>query len=238
MTGLTYSSFITAVTTLIPVSATDVNFVAITPFAIDYTEERISRELDLLSSGVRDTGALTTGSRNFALPTTQGTFVVVNSISAVTPAGTTAPNDGTRTPLVRVTSDFLDLSWPSVTGATLPRYYAMLSQSLAIVGPWPDAAYTLEVYGTQRFLPMSDTNTSNFLSTNLPDLYLAAAMVFYAGYMKNFGAQADDPKMAQSWETQYGLLKASAETEEFRKRAMGSAWTPMTQSPQAQPPRN
>jgi hypothetical protein len=92
--------------------------------------------------------------------------------------------------------------------------------------------------GTTRPTPLSAANPVTFLSANLPDLLLAASMVFMAGYEKSFGAQSDDPQLAQSWETQYGKLFASANTEEARKRFAGSAWSSQPQSAEAQPARS
>lgn len=117
----------------------------------------------------------------------------------------------------------------------MPTSYAMISQSEIIVGPWPDAGYIVEVIGTQRPTPLSATNTTTFLSTNLPDLFIAASMVFASGYQKNFGAQADDPKMGASWENQYQLLKASANVEEFRKKLQATGWSSQMPSPLTPP---
>jgi hypothetical protein len=238
--SLSYSTYVTALSTLTNIASTDTAFQAILPDCIDYSEQRIYRELNLLSTVVRDASqALAPGSRNFTLPTAQGTFVVVNRINAVTPAGT-QPSSGTRNALLPVSLDYLDNVWPSsdATYTGLPTAFAMVTQTSIVVGPWPDQAYTMEVVGTQRPLPLSASNTVTFLSDSLPDLFLAASMVFMAGYMRNFGSQADDPKMAASWEQQVQTLKASAETEEARKRFMGSAWSSLTQSSQATPARN
>jgi hypothetical protein len=54
---------------------------------------------------------------------------------------------------------------------------------------------------------------------------MAASMVFGSGYMRNFGAQADNPQMSQSWETQYQLLKQSANAEAARQKFAGWDWT-------------
>lgn len=236
--SLTYSTYVTALSELTVIPAANTDFIAILPNAIDYAEQRIYRELNLLSTVVADaSAALTAGNRNFSLPTANGVFVVVNGINAITPVAT-VPDSGTRNQLIPVAKEFLDSVWPSSTGSTLPQYFAMVTQTAIVVGPWPDQAYRMEVIGTQRPTPLSSTNTQTFLSLYLPDLLLAASMVFMSGYQRNFGAQADDPKMAQSYENQYQLLKASADTEEARKRFMGSAWSSLTQSPQANPPRS
>lgn len=231
----TYSSYSTALAELMVTTTTETDFVAILPSIIDYAEQRIYRELDLLSTVVRDsTGVLSVNNRNFTLPTGAGVFVVVQGINVITPAGTAA-DSGTRKPLVPTTRDFLDFAWPSVTGATVPAAYAMITQATIVLGPWPDAAYVVEVIGTQRPTPLSSTNTTTFLTVNLPDLFMAASMVFASGFMRNFGSQADDPKMAQSWETQYQTLKGSAMVEEARKKYQSAGWSSQSPAPLASP---
>lgn len=234
---LTYATYKTALSTLLVVPETNTDFLAILPDCIDYAEQRIYRELDLLSTVVRDSSqSLTPSVRNFTLPTSQGVFVVVNGINAITPAGT-APDSGTRNPLTPVSRDYLDMAWPDSSVTGLPTAFAMITQTSIVVGPWPGAAYVLEVVGTQRPTPLSASNTVTFLSSNLPDLFLAASMVFMSSYQKNFGAQSDDPRMAVSWESQTQALMASANNEEMRKRFQGSAWSSYTQSAQAMPAR-
>lgn len=230
-----YTTYSQALAELMVTETAQANFVAILPSIIDYAEQRIYRELDLLSTVVRDSsGVLSTNNRNFTLPTSVGTFIVVLGANVITPAGT-APDSGTRNPLVPVSRDYLDYAWPSVTGASMPTSYAMITQSAIIVGPWPDAGYVIEVVGTQRPTPLSASNTTTFLTVNLPDLFMAASMVFSSGYQKNFGAQADDPKMGASWENQYQLLKASANVEEFRKKLQATGWSSQMPSPLTPP---
>jgi hypothetical protein len=224
--SLTYSTYINEISKIIATDPSDQNFAAIIPGMIDYAEQRIYRELDLLNTTVRDSSATFTAyNRNFALPTSVGTFVTVQSVNAVTPSGT-QPDSGTRNQLVPVSRDYLDAVWNSISGATVPQFFALLDGSNIIVGPWPDSAYVAEVVGTIRPTPLSQSNTSTFLTTNLPDLFVAASMVFVSGYMRNFGSQSDDPRMSASWEDQYTKLAASAEREELRKKfASPPGWT-------------
>jgi hypothetical protein len=109
--------------------------------------------------------------------------------------------------------------------ASIPALFAMIDQNDIIVGPAPISAFGVEVIGTIRPTPLSSTNTTTFLTSNLPDLFMAASMVFASGYMRNFGAQSDDPAKAVSWESQYQALFASAKGEETRKRFAGLGWT-------------
>lgn len=230
-----YTTYSAALAELMVTTPTQADFVAIRPSIIDYAEQRMYRELDLLNTVIRDASAVFSASnRNFTLPTGQGTFIVINGINAITPAGS-APDAGTRVPLTPTTRDVLDRIWPSVTGAGVPNEFAMITQGTIVVGPWPDAAYTVEVIGTQRPAPLTSVNTSTFLTTNLPDLFMAASMVFASGFMRNFGSQADDPKMAMSWETQYKTLFASANVEEYRKKYQSAGWSSQSPAPLASP---
>lgn len=234
--GYTYDTYRQALAVEMVTSTTDPNFVAILPTIIDYAEQRIYRELDLLTTVVSDSSAaLTASSRQFTFPQH---FVTSQQINLVTPAGTTDPDLGTRVALTPVTKEYLDNVWPSVVGAAVPASYAMITDQTIIVGPWPDAAYQVEVVGTIRPEPIGPSNTTTFLSLYLPDMFLAASMVSASGYMRNFGSQADDPKMSQSWESQYQTLKASANVEEMRKKYASSGWTSMQPTPTATPSRS
>jgi hypothetical protein len=96
--------------------------------------------------------------------------------------------------------------------------YYMLDQQTVIFGPSPGAAFNVEVTGTIRPAPLSATNTTTFLTTNLPDLFVAASMVYAGNNMRDFGIEAGNASIAQSWEQQYQALFASANAEETRKR--------------------
>lgn len=232
-----YSSYSAALAELMVTTALDPDFVAIEPSIITYAEQRIYRELDLLSTIVRDSsGALTANSRNFTLPSGQGRFVTMQGLNIFTPVNTQT----TRNQAVPTTRDYLDVAWPSETSSTTPSVpvsFAMITDQQIIVGPPPDAAYTVEVIGTIRPAPLSATNTTTFLTLYLPDVFLACSMVFASGYQKNFGSQADDPKMSESWESQYQSLKGSALIEQLRDKWQSVAWSSMSPSPIATPPR-
>lgn len=238
---MNYSEIVEALSELTVVPSDDTNLLAILPYAFAYAEGRIYRELDMLAAMVRDSSVSTVAlDRNLTMPTAFGTFQVVDAVNVITPAGV-AVASGTRNPLRPVSRDFLDMVWPSTTGAAVPQFYHYFSQDTStsqpglIFGPWPDAAYRVEVVGRIQPAVLSAANPSNFLTANLSDLYIAACMIFLAGgWQKNFGAQGDDPRSAQSWETQYGLLRDSAATWEARKRFGGASWTSKAVEPTAQ----
>lgn len=231
---LNYTTYVAALTDLMITQVDNPDFVTILPDIIDYAEQRIYRELDLLSTRVTNDGSsLTTANRNFAIP---GNFVVIEEVNAITPAGTPASN-GSRKPLIPVSRNWIDMVWPGNGSTGLPQHFAMVDQSNIIVGPSPDANYTMEIVGTIRPAPISASNPTTFLSTNLPDLFIAASMIFASGFQKNFGSQGDDPKMSVSWESQYQTLFASANNEEWRKKFASSAWSSIQPSPFANPQR-
>jgi hypothetical protein len=218
---------------------TDADFNSLIPATIDGAEQRIYRDLDLLSTIVRDTSAtLTANSRNFTLPSSLGRFVVTESMNVFTPVSTTT----NRNQMVPVSREWLDNIWgneqaPSVP--SVPTYYAMISDQQIIVGPAPDAAYTMEVVGTIRPNPMSAANPTTPLSLYLPDLFFASAMTFAVGYQRGVTSPPSEQQQPQvdKWQAQYDKLIASANVEEMRKRYAGPAWTPKQPSTIATPPR-
>ena len=223
---LTWTTYVNSIANLMPVASTvNINFTTVVPNMIDDAEQRLYRELDLLNTVVQATTSLVTGTRTVALPSTAGTFEVVNEVYAITPATQTVPDLGTRNPLTLVSRPFLDFTYPSSNGSTLPAYFAMTTQSTIILGPWPDQAYTLEVSGTIRPLALSSSNVTSLLSVYFPDCFVAASMVFISGYMKNYGAAVDDPQQGVSWEMHLQKLLVSAQTEEARKKFTSQAWS-------------
>lgn len=229
-----YAQYRSQIQTLIVSQDPDPDFDNILPAAIDYANERICRELNLINTVYTDqTTSLTANDRGCSIP---DTFITVTNINVITPVGA-GYELGRRAPLVPVSRDALDMLWPDNTTTGVPWMYCMVDQWSILVGPPPDEGYELEVIGTYRPAPLSENNPNTFLSDQLPDLFIAASMVFMSGYMRNFGAQQSDPAMSQSWENQYQLLKASADGEELRKRFWASSWSSQPVSPAAQPQR-
>lgn len=229
----TYDSYTQALCTLMVTSTADTNFVIIEPSIIDYAEQRIYRELDLQQTQVTVASQVSSGNRNLTLPSSAGTFIVTDYINFYTPIGTTSSN-GTRNTAVPASRETIDMLWPSgQTGSAIPQMFAMVDPTVAIFGPSPDQAYAVDIIGTIRPTPLSSGNQSTILTSYLPDLFMAASMVFASGYMRNFGSQADNAQMAQSWEGQYQLLKASADIEAARQKFAGWGWTADDPSPVA-----
>jgi hypothetical protein len=245
MVGLTYATYKTQIAQMAVVEEDDVNFLAILPSMIDYATLRINRDLDLLITSASLSGVnykLTTGNRNlsFSQNLAGGSyFVVSEQINLITPAGQTDPNSSNRIPLLPATKEFLDAVFGSALTANRgqPKYFAPFNDTLFLVGPVPDVDYYVEVVGTVRPAPLSEAVTTTFISQYLPDLLIMASMIYISAYQRNFGRQSDDPQMAQSYESQYGMLLKSAMVEEARKKFEGAAWSSQAPAPVASPTR-
>lgn len=239
--SLTYSTYVSALINLaVETTPPSADFTNILPSIIDYAEQRIYRELDLISTIIRDSSLTTTAnSRNFTLPNDLGQFMVTESINIITPVGATTAN-GTRNALLPTSREYIDWCYPLETATSVtavPQFYGMITDQTVIFGPAPGAAFTVEVVGTIRPAPLSASNPTTFLSLYLPDLFLAASMIFLSSWQKNFGQQADNPQMAQSWESQTEKLMQSALTEDQRRKYSAASWTSKSISQSAVPQR-
>jgi len=156
-------------------------------------------------------------------------------VAAISPVAT-QPAAGTRNQLEEATLDNIDMTWPVEAATGLPDTWAMKNDAIIVVKPTPDQAYVVELTGTFRPNAISAANQTTYISSIYPDLLVAACMVFMAGYQRDYGAAADDPAKAVSWESQYQTLAKSALEEEQRRKGSGVGWLPFSPT-EAQPAR-
>jgi len=236
-----YQEFVFIAQKILKYEATDTTFTDMLPRMIEYTEERIYIDFDFLCTLTSQTALMTASNRNVTLPSN---IIVAQSLNAITPFTAASPDLGTRNPLTRVGVEYINALYPDSTSAGLPVYYAIIGLPTLtpvitagsyniLLGPFPDQAYPLETIGTVRPAPLSPTNTTTFIATYLPHLYVAGAMVFGFGYQRDFGAQSDATGTAQSWEAQYNSLKAGANVEQLRAKAASVSWSPYQPTPTA-----
>lgn len=241
VTGYNYASYVTTLAEMAVVEQGNAVFQDLIPSVIDYAELRICQDVDPLSTVSAQTGfSLTVGSRNLAiglLASGQPKFITLQDVNVITPVGTSNPQFGKRNPCLPTTKEYLDFVWGSSDNPGVPDKFAMLDQSTILFGPWPDAAYSLELVGTVRPTSLSSTNTTTFISLNLPSLFMMASLIYITAYQRNFGKMVDEPEMAGSYETQYQKLLKSAEVEEARKKFQAGGWTSMSPAVAATPTR-
>jgi hypothetical protein len=243
-TGLSYdgsvygtSSYITQISDMAVVEPTNTVFLEILPQMITYAENRIYRDIDLLSTQVPRNYTCTIGNNILSVPT--GDFIIVQTV-AVNTTGTT------YRPLLPVTKEYIRNVFddPSVTG--VPIIFAMYGGDLTTYGqtsnnielaPTPASAYAVRVTGTVRPPSMSATNLTTFVGTYLPDLFIMASMIYISAYQRNFGRANDDPQMAVTYESQYNALLKGAVVEDARKKFQAAGWTAYSPAQVATPTR-
>lgn len=217
-----YYQYVIRVANTAEVLRTDQDWGALIPPTIDYAEQRIYRELDVLNSRITSTTATVASSdRSVSLSTTQGRIIVVETMSAVS-------TGGSRYQMVPVTKEFVDAVYPNTSSSIngVPQYFAPVTDQLFLIGPAANATYNMEVIGTIRPSALSSGNSSTFLTTYCPDLFIAASMIYLS--------EGSEGKAV--WENEYQKLFTSAVQENLRQRYEDSAWTPMKEAP-VQPPR-
>ena len=221
------------------ISSNDPSFQTMLPGMIDYAEQRIYREGDFLATYAGFQSNCVANTRNFTYGSSATVnFLVIDTLWATTSISTTFSSTMTIRPLEIASRQFIDLVYPNdTTSVGVPKYFAPATDTIAILGPTPDQNYLMVTFGTFRPAPLSASNSSTYLTQSLPDLFIAASMIFASGYMRNFGSQADDAAMAVSWSKQYDLLFASAGMEEQRKKYGSQAWQSKIPNPIATPPR-
>ena len=226
------------------------------PQIVAFAEERIYKDSDLDFLGTRkvDTVARTTrGVRDVAIPTD---LIVIEQVALIRPPGATADRrdgDTHRVVLLRTGWSFLDMIWPYPSRTKAPRpyetYFAVYNQQVTDgstgnstgnlkIAPTVDDDYIAEIRGTFDPTPASADNPHTFLLTYYPSLFFAASMAIATGALKqNFGAQADDPRQAMSWEQQYELQKQVAVKRSQRQHSWGPGWVSTGPAPMGPLPR-
>lgn len=237
-----YSQWVSAISVALATDSSDENLSALLPSAIDYAEDRIYKDpaFNFLALEDADYTPCTIGNRAITKP---ARVLIIEQINILTPARAVATDPAVdRVPLERVSLAFLDQVWGGGANSCgmlgVPEKYAALSDSAFRLGPLPDDAYIAEFIGPTRPTPLSDGNRTTFITLNMPALFTAASMVYLCGtYLKNFGAQSDNPQQSQSWENQYQILKIGPAVEEARRKSESASWQPKPPTVVAKPER-
>jgi hypothetical protein len=214
----------------------DQNFETVLPEIINYAELRIQRDLDLLSNQIVNSSYQTQPNQE-VVALSPSDFITIQGVSV-----DTTPSS----PLLPVTKEYLQYVYPTGSTVGIPQFFAMYGGDTASggqtqmkirLGPIPNTFYNLTITGTLHSEPISEANSTTWISTYLPDVFIMASMIYMSAYQRNFGRVADDPQMAQTYEMQYQALLKGATVEEFRKKFQASAWSSMSSSPVATPTR-
>jgi hypothetical protein len=191
---------------------------------VSYAENRIYRDLDLLLTQNTSSYTLAASTPSVTIPAND--YVTLQTILANDGAGkcvSFAPDNPRVYPecLWQYCSD----GRAKVFLCFWRVWRVRTTNYILNVAPTPAIGYTLQVTGTFRPASMSESNLTTFISLYLPEMLIMASMVYVSGYQRNFGRANDDPQMAITYESQYQALKATAVSEEYRKKFKSSAWS-------------
>lgn len=163
----TYSQLQTAVQNWLHRS--DVGLTNRIPEFIALTEAKFNRKLRLATMETRVSATL--DERYEDLPTD---FLEMRAIEITGDSGGT---------LEYLTPDALRNKYrASYTG--IPKYYTIIGTTIEFA-PAPAGSYTMEMVYYKVIPALSDSQTTNWMITNNPDLYLYGALLEAAPYMKN-----------------------------------------------------
>jgi hypothetical protein len=111
--------------------------------------------------------------------------------------------------------DALDNESANYTASGKPRFFGVVGGQFRIV-PTPDATYTTELTYYAKLSKLSNSNTTNWLLTSNPDIYLYGALLQAAPYLQ------DDARI-QTWATLYERALNDSQTADDRSASSGGA---------------
>lgn len=253
-TALTYNGLVTQVCLLAPYQyetdsgvvtpSNQPEFTALIPMMLNYAEQRIQRDLELLNVQImRGPYTLTQGNNQLNVPPSD--ILVIQDVLVNI--------GGTPTPMHPVSKAYMLTVWPATSTPAPPKVFALQggdaatqgnTSTVVLLGPPPDAPYQVNVIGEARVPTLAQYadsthagSSTTFISTWLPDLLVMACMIYVSAYQRDFGRQSDDPQMAQSYEQQYQTLLDGANKQEFQRRFEADAWSSAAKSTVATPTR-
>ena len=262
---MNYEEVVSALQVLgaIPRNSEDSNFQSLIPTMFAYAEGRIYRDLSFLATDATEVITLVPPTTDHELP---DNVLSVRSVAILTPSGPPASNSRRHYP-ERVSPEALDMFWPQGSlKRGIPKMYSIKAtrraadsapnpnppttqplpplhipeRFLLVLNLMPalDRFYTCEIYGSIQPQPLSEINPETYVTRYYSELFIACCMVFITGYQRDYGASADDPQRAMSWEGQYQALKNGIALEVGRQRGEGPGFTALPPAPIAQQPRS
>jgi hypothetical protein len=141
---------------------------------IEQAEQRIYNSIQFPAIRKNVTGTTTSGNKYLATPVD---FLASYSIAVI---------DGTGNYEFLLNKDvnFIRAAYPSPTDSGTPAYYALFDENTFILGPTPNAAYTMELH--YYYYPASIvTAGTSWLGDNFDSVLLYGALLEAAAFMKS-----------------------------------------------------
>lgn len=116
--------------------------------------------------------------------------------------------------LQRKDSEWIYFNYPTRAADGQPKFIAREADNF-IFGPYPDSTYTIKGIYYKRLDALSDSNTTNWFTTNASDLLLWASLCEAAPYLEN------DERVGL-WEKKYDITKSRVQREDDQEDFSGS----------------
>ena len=129
------------------------------PDFISLTEGKLNRDLQIRASVIR---AETTTTANTAFYNLPSDIIELKNITRDTTSASSA--------LSYMSLESASREYGGISSGT-PRAYSSVGNSIKLL-PTPDAAYTIGINYYKKLVALSDSNTTNNILSNYPDLYL------------------------------------------------------------------
>lgn len=144
------------------------------PDFITFAEARLNRELRITGMiSVDATSSFVAGTKAYAVPSD---FLSAKSVQV--------NGDPVRL-LEQTTPDIANAQYPE-SATSKPYLFSRIGGSLYYY-PTPDSTYTYQLTYYAKPTALSDSNTSNFYLTDVPDLLLYAALIYGADHVEDEG---------------------------------------------------
>ena len=120
-------------------------------------------------------------------------------------------------PILQQSIESLDIYRKSINNKTgQPVYFAFVDDTMELA-PTPDTSYTLQLTYYSKIDALSDSNTSNFLSNNHPDVYLYGALKHASIYLME---DERVPLFTAQFEKALEEMRLEQEKAEFSKGSL------------------
>ena len=141
---------------------------------VQEAEQRIYNSVQFPVIRKNSTGTTTSGNKYLGTPVD---FLATYSLAAI-------DADGNYEYLLNKDVNFIRAAYPSASDSGIPAYYALFDQNTFILGPTPNAAYTMELH--YYYYPESIvTAGTSWLGDNFDSVLLYGALLEAATYMKS-----------------------------------------------------
>jgi len=114
----------------------------------------------------------------------------------------------------RKDAEWMYENYPTRSADGQPKFFAREADSF-IFGPYPDSGYAVTGLYYKRLDALSDSNTTNWFTTNAPDLLLFAALCEAEPFLEN------DSRIPV-WEGKYNAVKTRIQREDEEEEFSGS----------------